>query len=307
MLVRGVFVVAWLLATTAWAACPLGTYSNPPEPYCNPCPAGTYQTVSSVGYCYNCTDGSWSETGSASCTNASLGYYAATNHTMQIPCSPGRYAPTQGMSASCALAPPGTFVADSAAATYQLCAAGAYSGIGAIACTPCDNGTYCDEEGCSSCTPIACDAGTYQRGVNSSACDPCTAGTYCDTENCTECSLPAAGFVVPVGFEASAPVECGDGLYAASNTTCLCSSVDHYANAEHTMQLPCPEGYSQPRRCQTVCELSTSSSHGCVTCGIVFGVVGGVILLVAAAVFIHKMYFAHPPQPMYLQLSPMDA
>lgn len=305
MLVRGVFVVAWLLATTAWAACPLGTYSNPPEPYCNPCPAGTYQTVSSVGYCYNCTDGSWSETGSASCTNASLGYYATTNHTMQIPCPPGSFVSTEGASASCTPAPAGTFVADSASADYQLCPTGTYSEIGATGCTSCESGTFCDEEGCSTCTPIACDPGTYQRGVNSSVCDQCEAGTYCDEENCTECSLPPAGFVVPLGLEASAPVECEDGLFADSNTSCVCAFEDHYANPTHTMQIPCPDGWEQPQRCQTACVRSgSSSSGGCTVCGIVIGVIGGVVFLGAAGLIIYRMYFAHPPSPPYLKLSP---
>lgn len=81
----------------------------------------------------SCTAGSWSSSGSAPCTLASLGNYVpGPGATSQTACSIGTYQNLEGQS-SCKAADPGYFVSQTGASAQIACSAGSYQPVSSSA------------------------------------------------------------------------------------------------------------------------------------------------------------------------------
>ncbi len=145
-----------------------------------PCAAGTYSNAtgaSSFSTCLACSTGTYSMAGSSSCSTCPEGYYSP-NTTSCIACYAGSYN------------------ADSASTTCNLCPAGKYSNtlgaVSALTCIDCPLGTF-SLSGSSMCT--LCPPGSYSNVTASSACISCSAGLYSNIAGaisavaCTSCPV----------------------------------------------------------------------------------------------------------------------
>jgi hypothetical protein len=110
-----------------------------------------------------CVPGTFSATGNAPCTSASLGYFvAAAGATAELPCIAGSYAGVTGAS-SCTLASPGSFVANGAASAQVSCSAGSFAAVqGLTVCTPAAANFYVPISG--AVAQIPCALGTTSAG-----------------------------------------------------------------------------------------------------------------------------------------------
>ena len=278
-----------------WSACTAGYY----------CPAGSTSVTQN-----ECSAGTYSQDGWASCQNVDAGCWGAAKATTSCPnkCDAGKW--SAAGSASCSLCGDGKWSA-AGSASCSLIKAGCYGTSGTQECpNQCEAGTY-STSGASKCTD--CPGGTYgsTKGLASEACSGnCTAGYYCPagstsaTQNsCTvgnfcpekSASPAACGGDLTSNANAKAKTECyltcSAGYYLAKSTTsCATCLADHYCtgtggNLKYSTTADqgitkCPHGSSaagskQESDCKIVVTLNKNGGSG--TCGGQSGTTAGAV------------------------------
>jgi hypothetical protein len=189
---------------SACIGCPAGTYSATDGAVCTGCPAGKYGTTVGATSCTEiCPAGTYSATIGASddstCLNCSSGSYSNDGSATCTSCSAGTSSAT---------------VAATSINTCIACTAGTYSGSRAATCSNCPIGSYSSVVGATSigiCTN--CVAGKYGitlGAVDSSTCTKCMIGTYSTTvrasSNATCINCPESTFGTAEGL--SSPAQC---------------------------------------------------------------------------------------------------
>ena len=194
--------------------CPAGFYCPRGSQHGTPCPLGTFSNDTGLQQEAQC-----------------------------IPCSPGMYCPTSGLTA-----PTGD------------CLAGYYCIIGSSFAAPvnqsfgslCPAGHYCEA---GSPTPTECPQGTFlpsEGAASASDCLPCTPGYYCAETGQPNVTAPcSAGHYCSLGATTSTPTDnvtggvCFKGHYcmegSAVPTACSNSTYSNITGAESC--LVCPEGF----------------------------------------------------------------
>ena len=174
--------------------CPAGTYNNNVGALvvqqCTKCPLGTYNTFSgqpSIDFCLPCFSGTFCKTGSVFPKDCPFNYYCPDTQT-QIACPPGTYTESQD---------------NTDISACLACPAGSYCSGNGNYITPCNPGTYADNNGsayCKSC-PIGhyCPFATVTPSIcpqdsialqGAPACSPCQNGQYTNgpgTSICIQC------------------------------------------------------------------------------------------------------------------------
>eukprot|EP01135_Chromosphaera_perkinsii_P006890 Nk52_evm45s621 gene=Nk52_evmTU45s621 len=170
------------------AACPGGHYCPPKTPAANsnPCPAGTYYSLTGakrVETCIPCTKGHFCPAGSVNPTACPAGTYNDILSQKQQSdcktCTPGYKCPSLGV------------------VTPLECGTGKYSSAGASVCASCQAGFYCDEVATSQTTmttkkicPKGTNCPTGQTAPPDIHTDFCPKGHWCDAGNITPAPQP---------------------------------------------------------------------------------------------------------------------
>ena len=248
------------------------------------CASGTFNPAHRVNYgstssCSDCSAGSYSLSGAASCTTCPSGYTSNKKATAENQCyisiGDGKYLATaKGTTqTSC---PAGTYkeahtVNYGSTSSCTNCGPGTYSTGGAKQCTTCPNGytsgngttaenrCYISVEGgkylttAKSTTKGTCSAGTAKASHtvyygNTSSCDSCGTGTYsgAGAASCTTC---------PAGYR--------DGAATSSEANCKrnIAAGQYMATARGTSNSTCSAGTS--KAAHTITYGQTSSCAGC--------------------------------------------
>jgi syndecan 4 len=126
--------------------CPAGTANEHSGGACEACPLGTYSDVTAS---YSFSDCKACPAGKSTFLNETLGTYF-TAAWQCSPCSPGKYASTEG--SECMDCPLGSATPFEGSSTCSFCPAGKFAGsTGSPACTSCEEGYY-SVPGSSECT-----------------------------------------------------------------------------------------------------------------------------------------------------------
>jgi len=148
-----------------------------------------------IGLPQPCAAGSWSGTGQAPCTAASLGHYVPTSGaTSQTPAPLGSYVDSTGATAP-KLAPLGRYVDTVGASAAKLAPLGSYvDTVGASAAKLAPVGYYVDSPGQSA--PVAAPMGAFAAGLGNVAAAACPGGTNAYGA-ASACRMIAQGYVGP--------------------------------------------------------------------------------------------------------------
>ena len=183
------------------------------------CPGGTWTYNGGTQGRTQCSGGTYSAKGAASCTGVSTGYYAAAGACSQTACTnkPTNSAYSGGASSN---------------ACPWTCSAGYFgsSANGDTSCSNCGKGYYCT----GGATRVSCPAGTYGSTVNlkTAACtDKCAAGTYSTggATSCTNCSNKPtnSSYTSATGnTSASCPWSCNTG-YSKNSAGTACVGISY--------------------------------------------------------------------------------
>ncbi|KAM4652057.1 LOW QUALITY PROTEIN: uncharacterized protein O3C94_014393 [Discoglossus pictus] len=250
--------------------CPSGTYNNlTRQEFCLPCPAGFYCPENTTNYiAFPCPSGFYCPKGTkhAGQFPCPRGYFNPDQRTQSLdsclPCTPGHYCGTEGLSIASGKCDPGWFCV-SAAWTPQpfdldnytsancLCPATATGGK----CLP---GFYCPE---GTTEPVACPPGRYCESAGLPApTGECSAGFFCMGGSRTPNPIdPIFGGICPPGTLCTAgshhPQPCPAGTYSGesglgSESECKTCLPGYYCNVSG-LTAPsglCAEGFYCPER-----------------------------------------------------------
>ncbi len=233
----------------------------------------TMDVAKSVTATFNafCTAGTFSMTGFAPCTPASMGNFVAGVGAMaQSQCLAGAYQPNTGAT-SCLLASPGSFVANAGSANQTACSLGTYQPsssatvclqaapgnfvgmTGAIAQTACSPGAYQSLAAQASC--VLASPGSFVAGSGATMQSPCVAGTFQSMGGAIACTPASAGsFVAMAG--AIAQTQCLVGTYQPmpGAASCLLASPGNFVSITGAIaQTACSPGTYQSAMAATAC------------------------------------------------------
>ncbi|KAM4567238.1 uncharacterized protein PAE49_010636 isoform 2-T2 [Odontesthes bonariensis] len=214
--------------------CPPGSYSDQPGgeamKHCRPCEAGSFCNRAGLsepqGLCdpgHYCTSGAYSASPVAVASGGvcPAGFICpqGTKHPQQHPCPIGTWSSSVGAQnlSSCLPCPPGLYCNSTGLSQpLGLCEIGYYCSEGAVFSKPTDGvtgnicplGHYCPA---GSAFPILCPDGTYTNTTGAKMCDDCLSGTYClSGEGVQPC--PAGHYCLGGGVEGILP--CPPGTYS---------------------------------------------------------------------------------------------
>jgi hypothetical protein len=231
------------------------------------CPLGSYCTGDSiVNLCPAGSYGSVTALTSSTCSGKCLAGYACPPGSMSrnptsAKCAAGRFSGEGAI--SCTLCSPGTSTLSlTGQSSCTSCGAGNFALEGAASCTACPAGSWSSDAISSTCT--LCAAGTFRAtvgGVSISSCVPCTEGFFCQNDGTiapAACSTWGLGnYVCPPGT--ITPVLCS-GVAAGS----YCSN---YVNIVCPIGSYCPPGATAPTACPlylTTIAVGQSSLAACI-------------------------------------------
>ena len=282
------------IGATLCTACSVGRYSSTAgaasAAACLPCPAGfacpslgtptptacAPGTGSSelAGVC--CGLGSWSASGSTTCTPCAIGSYTpamgGNSSASCMPCPAGTSCPAAGT-----LAPlPCSEGTNSSSGAGVCCPIGAWAAPGTAACTPCTYNTYSITRAATSAAVcLACGASLFSS-LGASVCCPIGAWATPSTTQCNLC--PSGGYSSTVGAASFAScTPCPAGTWSGSPgspTLALCSpcTPGRFCPANTSTPINCPPNtynvdYSSTSAsaCKS-CPNSTYSAAGSSTC-----------------------------------------
>ena len=189
----------------------------------------------------------------------------------------------------------GSYQSESNAKACVECAAGSYCTEGAMAASPCTEGTYGNapglgsRDGCTVCPagtfcfagasePMSCSKGTYAAAERSQLCDACPEGKYQGTKGATACNECDAGFTCPEGSVVQIPASCDPGTYLDATLElclgCPAGSVcaggalqprpcarGGYCGANASQPTECPPGSFQDVEGQVACKVCIKGSY----------------------------------------------
>jgi len=240
-----------LKGATSCSPCPIGTYENGLRE-CISCPVGTYNELTGQTECSLCPAGTaninLNSVSLLACQECSLGTFSLTGAASCLPCAPGSFTNTSG-SANCSLAQPGTFIAGNGSYTAQPCPAGSYGKkSGLTSCQTCAPGSYNSKEGSANATDCrSCSLGTFSNTNGSSMCINTSVGFYQDTfGQTTGRPCPPGtfnGFSGSIHLDACEP--CLRGKYQPKNGSenCLECPMGTYQNTRGQLNCKsCPAG-----------------------------------------------------------------
>ena len=247
--------------------CVAGYYLNdPPGTYeCLPCPAGTFNNLSSQTSCSQCPENTFNpDTAQIACMydcDVNSHAPAASTSVEDCKCNLG-YSGSPGD--ACVHCSPGKFRENSSEYFCQLCPSHTYNVDYAANnhafCVPCQTNTE-SEAGSRKQSDCVCKAGFASKLIDASStayyeCTECAAGKFQSTLNSSQCDdCPAGKFSVTVG--AVLPDTCDDcasGSYAVLTGTTQCEVCQ--AGTWQNMAIPLHR--QQP--C-TVCPQNSSHNH----------------------------------------------
>lgn len=138
-----------------------------------------------------------------------------------MPCSPGHYAPLQGMSV-CLTCAEGQFAPDNGSATYDLAHF-------SLVFLPCLTHTR-------TCRCLPCPAGQSSNQQGVSVCEDCQPGTYTDVPSSTLCQIcPAGQFNTRYGALFCDPCRCDAHFHCVAKTPLTCNGRENSEpNDNHT-------------------------------------------------------------------------
>jgi len=227
--------------------CPNGTVT--PNQY--PCPAGTYGSSTDL----------WLV---SQCTVCPKGHYCPLASPAPIDCPAGSYADDYGFSVgvpgsakpSCIICPAGHYC-PKGSVTPINCGVGQFSDAGAIDCSLCSAGYFCNNNSTSRAMMEArpCEAGTYcPPGTTHHSDffnDPCPKGYYCPAATPVPIGCPTGTYNPELGR--AHPSECQSCpagsycTYAAPNVTGPCDPGYYCPNGSSgPRQFPCPPATYNP-------------------------------------------------------------
>ena len=262
-----------ILGASSCKKCPKGYYSLEGSSSCMTCPAGQYY---SNGKCFDCKEGTFSNSGDNKCTNCPIGTFSGKKAGSCTKCQAGFYSYKIG-AISCIKCPVGYYSLEGQSSCKKCengqylsgnkcltCPLGTFSKSGAISCTKCLIG-YVSGKGASSCTQ--CKAGFYSNKMLSS-CLKCKGGTYSKpgSGSCVKClsgyySLDGASSCIrcPSGSYssegASSCKKCPNGQYLSKNKCYICNA-GTYSKSGATVCTQCPAG-----------SYSGKGAYSCIQCG----------------------------------------
>ena len=254
--------------------CPVGTHQpSAGQSACTENDPGHYTVGEGSKEQIACDPGTYQDSASAtSCIEADYGYYVPESASSeQMACLAGTYQPSTGQS-GCIDAEKGRYVPGTAATESMICV----------------RGTYQPEEGQAEC--LVAQPGNIAPNEGMEAQIPCDRGTYQDLSAQTECITADPGHYVPAKG-ATSQTPCKPGSYQPSAGMMACNLADsgHFVSESGaTSQTKCPEGQSQADRGMTSCE---DDDSGLPT----FAIIGAVVVLAIAAVFIQFMNNSKSP------------
>ena len=240
-----------------YMACPRGTIGTrtglTAESECEPCPAGEYCELSgqstSNGSCsagFYCTSGAASPTPELSDTTGpcSTGHYCPEHSVLPTSCPRGTYSSSELNQAitDCLPCSPGAYCDSSGLSSPSgLCAAGWYCTNGSSEAKPTNasDGGICPEgHACvaGSSQPLPCIAGTYTNSTGNSVCLQCPEGFFCDGATVDPYDFPCpAGYYCPQGTTYNTQFPCPIGTInplsrSRSEAACTFCPVGSYCN-----------------------------------------------------------------------------
>ena len=249
------------------AACPAGYYC-PDGASVLPCAGGTYSVTGSAS-CTKCDSGYVSAPNATACSSVVPGYewvnstiracnpgsYSSGGTTLCQPCAAGYYQSTSAAS-FCIVCPPG----------YK-CPANNGNGGGATSAIQCVGGTVPSSDSLS-CAP--CDDGYYSP-AGSSTCLSCPIGSYCPQVKNLLTGAVLTGAVAPTVCEkgtytaqssSRSCLPCQQGSYCDQGIIKLCSP-QYYSLPSASTCIQCPSGTYQEAGGQSLCN-SCPSGYFCV-------------------------------------------
>ena len=243
---------------------------------CQDCPPGFYCTNTGSDAKFQacpagkiCAAGSSSNSGSATCLP---GFYCPANHAAMIPCTPGKYCATSGLTTVTGPCTAGYYCKEGATTatptdgtTGNICPYGHYCPAGSISPIACPIGKYLDVKGKSLSTDcLACPTGKVCNDLGLiSPSENCPEGYYCPFETGVQKKYPCPpGFKCPAG--SNDKINCLSGTYQYFSNKGTCSDCparfyckkDDANNAEILSSATicpagkyCPKGTSTPSDC----------------------------------------------------------
>ncbi|KAJ6253713.1 insulin-like growth factor binding protein [Anaeramoeba flamelloides] len=231
---------------TRCTKCPKGTFEDSlGSKFCQRCEGGTYNNRTgsfNATDCLDCAIGSHSpKKGSEVCLPCSLGSYAnETGLSFCYECPQGTYSNTATFTDNCKECQPGMYTDETGSSYCKECAAGTYNpNYRSSMCHICANGTfsqYNKSTECKSCDPGSysnfemglsqcelCLPGTYQQHTKSTSCLQCPVGTYSDKYGRTICSSCASGTFQSTKGKASCEI-CNYGSYQENAGSSRCEN-----------------------------------------------------------------------------------
>lgn len=240
---------------------------------CVACPAGKYDSATSIWTCIDCPANSWSApagaTPDACVCNAG---FTGPNANACTSCDAGKYKNVIGTT-PCTSCPDNSNAGPtSTAITACTCNVG-FTGPDGGVCTSCAAGTYKDSTGSAACTCnagftdpagttcTACALGKYKDAPGSAACVVCP-----DNSNSGVASPSLASCICNVGFEglyADACTPCAAGHYknTVGNDYCLDCVPGSWSDTGATACLSCPAYSTSPAASPSVASCMCNAGY----------------------------------------------
>lgn len=221
--------------------CFMGSYSDTPSSTgCINCASGLYSITtgaSSASLCLNCLPGTYSVSGSTTCTTCTAGYYTLNQgSSICSQCTSGYYCPSVSTRIACNpgyYCPPGS--------TSQLqCVAGTYAPGGASTCLSCtlsENWSVNGAAACSPCVDKTCP--NYQYKVS------CTTSSDYD---CRTCPPPPENAAPTDLKDPLCPWMCNTGYYRSGDACVICTTTSVGCSSGQYRQA-CPDGGTSDGQC----------------------------------------------------------
>ena len=178
--------------------------------------------------------------------------------------------------------PPGKYSNQAEAKSEEVCVActeGKHSVLNGTFCSPCEPGTYGDQEGlrlCQRCAMgkaasdynstqcVQCDPGRYSSETGRAFCIECGVGKIAKTLGQTECQECDKGFTTKGPGQMNCTVDrstCGPGL-GLQDGVCVACSAGQYSDVEKDRCVSCKAGSYSDSEQSAECILCPPGRHG---------------------------------------------
>ncbi len=257
--------------------CDPGTFNNETVTLLTPttcidCPYGYHSSVAGSATCLACGNGFYQdERGKLSCKTCPAGYQCPSGIDgviNPIICETGSFSASQAH--ICTPCDGGSYQDQQGQSTCLACPEGHYCALGSAVYTPCSVGTF-SSAGSSLCS--LCESGSFQDEQGRSSCKLCNSGTYQSLQGQDSCIECPAGSSCVQGSAMHNPCVVGTFTALSGQETCANCAMGEYQDSEGQLNcIECYEGFFSDRQGAELCDPCPlgffTDSGGTVECAI---------------------------------------